>query len=89
MRQQRPLPAAFSTRSRVSAQYIAATFPLTTLFPAAPEPVNPDTFIENLPDYLTESIASLNAAEPDDFTPSLALLQAMVDSMTFSTEGCG
>ncbi|MBN1965903.1 MAG: hypothetical protein JW910_14730 [Anaerolineae bacterium] len=44
-----------------------------------------DAFINTITAYMNDSIAQLNAASPADFTPSLAMLDALVQ--TFAFEG--
>jgi hypothetical protein len=43
------------------------------------------TFQENWPTYLAESISLLNEADPSDFTPSLDMLDAVVQSFDFGS----
>lgn len=65
--------------------YIAATFlPTTTLFPEVTS-VDPAVFQEQWPEYVAESIAAVNSAAPEAFTPSLDVLDAVVES--FRLEG--
>jgi heat shock protein HslJ len=68
------------------AYYVSAIFRLNTaLFPPdIPADFNMDTFNQQFADYLAQSIATLNAAAPDDFTPSLATLDAVVQSFAFA-----
>jgi heat shock protein HslJ len=46
-----------------------------------------DAFTETFNDYLNESVATLNAATPDDFTPSLTALDALVQTFAFTSAG--
>lgn len=53
-------------------------------FPTEPEPIaDLGAFVEGLPGYLAESTARLNEAAPESFTPSLALVDALVESLAF------
>jgi hypothetical protein len=64
----------------------SATFNIsTTVFPEQPSLDNFDheTFGSQIPEYVRESSAQLNAASPEDFTPSLTLLDAVGLSLTF------
>ncbi|MBZ0296786.1 MAG: hypothetical protein K8L99_29765 [Anaerolineae bacterium] len=66
--------------------YLAVTFTLNTaLFPENPV-VDPVEFQEQWPQYLTESIETLNTAESSAFTPDLALADALVQSITFTQQ---
>jgi len=69
--------------------YVSAIFRLdTTLFPAeVPADFDYEAFIENLSTYMEESVATLNAGVPEDFTPSLATLDAIVQSFSFEAMG--
>ena len=72
--------------SRDSQYYVNATFNLTTgLFPETLEGMDFDmeAFQEQWPEYLAESISIVNQADTNDFTPSLDLLDALVQSITF------
>jgi hypothetical protein len=62
--------------------YVSAVFPLnTSLFPAEiPSDLDQATFEEQYPSYLEENAATLNSATPDDFTPSLTMLDALIQS---------
>jgi hypothetical protein len=63
--------------------YVTVTIMLDTeLFPVQ-EGFDPAAFQENWPTYVAESIAILNEAEPADFSPSLELIDAMVESIAF------
>lgn len=53
----------------------------TTLFPAQPEDFDPTTF--DAVAYYTQSVEQLNQAGGEAFTPSLSLLEPIVQSMTF------
>jgi hypothetical protein len=65
--------------------YINATFKLTTdLFPLETGgEFDPAAFSENLESYYSESISILNAAAPDDFSPSLSEIDEMIESFSF------
>lgn len=66
--------------------YVSANFrPTTDLFPSElAADFDPETFYAEMDAYLTESIATLNAAEPTDFTPSLDSFDAIIESMQFA-----
>lgn len=66
--------------------YISAVFPLTTsLFPAEiGADFNYDAWIAEIQTYFTDSIALLNSGSPQDFAPSLDLLEATVTSIAFA-----
>ena len=68
--------------------YVSAVFRLNTeLFPAEiPADFDMNAFIAGIQDYFAESISTLNAAAPDDFTPSLDTLDALFASFTFTTD---
>lgn len=61
--------------------YVSAIFKLDTgLFPAqAPANFDANTFN----DYLKQSVTTLNGAQPTDFTPSLAIFDAVIQSFSF------
>lgn len=65
--------------------YVMALFPLHTgLFPQeVGAGYDPDALIARLVEYLNESIATLNAASPSDFSPSLDALDALVSTFAF------
>ncbi len=65
--------------------YVSAIFKLNTaLFPGEmPADFNMDTFNAGFNDYLKQSVTTLNSAQPTDFTPSLASLDAIVQSFSF------
>lgn len=66
--------------------YVTVTFTLTTaLFPENPV-VDPAEFQTQWPQYLTESIETLNAADAAAFTPDLSLTDALVQSISFSQQ---
>jgi hypothetical protein len=75
----------FQSSSADGAYYINATFKLTTdLFPAEPPTdFNMEAFSANIDAYLEESIAKLNAAAPEDFSPSLDEIDAMIETFSF------
>lgn len=60
----------------------AQAFVNTTLFPDEPGPIDPATFIDNFGQYVQESIATLNAGTPEDFSPTLTDVDAIVQSIT-------
>ena len=53
------------------------------MFPERISAGRPNRIVEALGGYLTESTATLNAASPSAFTPSLTSLDALVRSITF------
>ncbi|MCI0349824.1 MAG: META domain-containing protein, partial [Acidobacteriales bacterium] len=60
----------------------------TGLFPSEiPADFDPAAFAETMNDYLAESIATLNAATPDDFAPALSVLDALVQTFAFTPTG--
>ncbi|MAS38303.1 MAG: hypothetical protein CL610_30175 [Anaerolineaceae bacterium] len=62
--------------------YVTAIVPLRTdLFPAEAIIADPAQFQQQWPDYLAESIATLNNAAPADFAPSLDAINALVQSV--------
>ena len=66
--------------------YVSTNFNLNTeLFPETLEGTdfNMEEFQAQWPEYLAESIATLNQAEANDFTPSLGAIDAFVESITF------
>ena len=77
----------FQGLSTDGASYVSAVFTLNTpLFPAeSPQIEDMDAFAANYDNYLAETTATLNAAAPTDFTPSLAALDAMFQSFAFTT----
>jgi hypothetical protein len=65
--------------------YISASMPLTTsLFPAELEGFDPVAFEAEWPEYLVESIASLNEAAPEDFEPALGVLDGLIETFAFA-----
>ncbi len=60
----------------------AQAFVNTTLFPDEPGPIDPATFMDNFGQYVQESIATINAGTPEDFSPNLADVDAIVQSIT-------
>ncbi len=66
-------------------RYVSAIFKLNTaLFPAEiPSDFNMDTFNAGYIDYIQQSVTTLNSGQPTDFTPSLPLLDAVVQSFSF------
>lgn len=81
----------FQGISTDGAHYVSAIFPLeTALFPAeTPADFDYEAFIETINDYFAESVATLNDASPDAFTPSLTALDAIVRSFSFTPPGGG
>jgi heat shock protein HslJ len=79
----------FQGLSTDGTRYVSAIFPLdTALFPAeTPTDFDYEAFIEGINDYFAESIAILNGASPDAFTPSLATLDALIQTFTFTAAG--
>ena len=71
------------------AHYVSATFKLNTaLFPAeVPQNFDYNTFNQQFEQYLSQSIATLNNATPQDFTPSLTVLDTFVQSFAFTGAG--
>lgn len=67
--------------------YVSAIFRVpTTLFPAEFEgDFDMATFMDTIDDYTTTSTDTLNAATPDQFTPSLDTIDALIASFTFSS----
>jgi hypothetical protein len=65
--------------------YVSANFkPTTDLFPAEiPADFDPATFNAQMGAYLVESIATLDAASAEDFSPPLATFDAIIESMQF------
>ena len=73
----------FQGISRDGLYYVATISKLSTgLFPSH-TPAEYDETILSQPDYLSQSIATLNDASPDDFTPSLDALDALVQTFSF------
>jgi hypothetical protein len=66
--------------------YISASMPLeTNLFPSEPDAsFDPEAFAEAWPQYLTDSIATLDAAAPEDFEPALGVLDRLIETVTFA-----
>ena len=60
----------------------ATGFIETALFPEEYESVDLEALAATLPQYIAESTALLNAAQPADFSPSLDTLDAIITSMT-------
>jgi heat shock protein HslJ len=75
--------------SNDGAYYVSMVAQLSTdLFPAEiPADFDYDAFTATFTEYLTESVATLNAASPDDFTPSLTALDALAQTFTFTSAG--
>jgi hypothetical protein len=75
---------AFQGMTRDGQYYVTANFILTTdLFPGMTPDYNPETFHDQWPTYLEESIATVNEAAPGDFAPSLDVLDAVIQSIRF------
>ena len=76
----------FQGLSRDGAYYVSAIFhPNTALFPAEiPADFNMDTFSAGFQDYLEQSIATLNNAAPEDFTPSLTTFDSIIQSVALA-----
>ncbi|MBE0690609.1 MAG: META domain-containing protein, partial [Anaerolineae bacterium] len=66
--------------------YVSAIFPVTTaLFPdSVPGDLDYDAFVATLDQYTNDSITTLNAAAPADFTPTLDMLDAVVSSLVLT-----
>ncbi|MDX2141355.1 MAG: hypothetical protein SF123_24935 [Chloroflexota bacterium] len=63
--------------------YVSAqAFLTTSLFEDNVPVEDPAAFADAFPDYLTGAVATLNAAAPTDFTPSLADIDAIMESLT-------
>lgn len=76
----------FQGLSADEAYYVSAFSRLTTeVFPTElPSDFDPEAFMEQLSEYFAQSVAQLNDAAPDAFTPSLTTLDAMVQSFAFA-----
>jgi hypothetical protein len=76
----------FQAVSRDNVYYLSVTVPLTTtLFPAEIGEINYDEFVAGFTEYLNTSVATLNAAQPTDFTPDLATVEALVGGIGLSS----
>ena len=66
--------------------YVSATMnPTSTVLPdKIADDFNYDQFSATFIDYLSTTVASLNAAPDSAFTPSLSTLDSMIQSMTFA-----
>jgi len=75
----------FQGVSKDGVHYISVLFPVTTTyFPTEiGADFNMESFQAGFVDYVGESIATLNAAAPEDFTPSLATLDALIATFAF------
>ena len=67
--------------------YVSATFPINTsilpdTFAEAPEVADFEAFARNLATYQAEMTQALNQLAPSDFTPDLALLDGIIQSLT-------
>jgi len=69
--------------------YVAATFPLTIegFLVEYPPDFDYEAFVARLDEYFTESIAQINAAPAESFTPRLEQLDAIINSIAFLTTG--
>lgn len=77
----------FQGISTDGAWYINVSFPLQTdLFPAELPNFDFEQFQADWPEYLAESIATLNTAAPEDFTPSLRAIDALVQSVVLNDQ---
>jgi hypothetical protein len=81
--------ATFQGISADGTYYVSVVARLNTgLFPSEiPADFDPEAFAETMNDYLNESIATLNAAAPQDFTPALPALDGLVQSLAFTPVG--
>lgn len=65
--------------------YISAVFPLFAPgFPDLPADFDYAAFAAGYEDYVAESIASLNAADPEAFVPSLTIFDGVIASISVS-----
>jgi len=65
-------------------RYVSAIFPLTVgVLPAEPPAVEPEAFAANWDSYLMETVAQINRAEIDQFSPSLSAMEQVVNSFSF------
>jgi hypothetical protein len=66
--------------------YVSAAFKLsTTIFPAEiAADFDYEAFIATIADYMNQSVTQLNAATPDQFTPSLTVLDGIIQSFGFA-----
>jgi heat shock protein HslJ len=76
----------FQGVSADGSRYVSVIFPLNTdLFPAdIPSDFDTAVFQQEMATYLPESIATLSSAAPENFTPNLTTLDALVQSMSFA-----
>jgi hypothetical protein len=65
--------------------YVSAKFRLnTTLFPGElPGNFDYDAFAADYETYMAESLATVDAASPDDFSPSLTTLDSFIENINF------
>jgi hypothetical protein len=69
--------------SRDGSVYLSAqAFVTTPLFPDEIAGFDPAEFEANFSTYLQEGIATLNAAAPDEFSPTLTAVDTIVQSLT-------
>lgn len=66
--------------------YVAAGFPLeTALFPEeTPADFSMESFQAEWPQYIADSIAVLDSAAAEDFTPSLSTIRSMIEGLEIS-----
>ncbi|HEX2995737.1 MAG TPA: hypothetical protein VHP14_13010 [Anaerolineales bacterium] len=64
--------------------YVTATFPITaSMFPAEiASDFDYDDFITNFQTYMDESVAALQNGTPEDFAPSLNVLDSVIESFS-------
>jgi hypothetical protein len=76
--------AAIQAVSADGAYYVSAFARLhASIFPESPAPFDLAAFMSQMPDYLAETTALLDAAAPADFAPSPAALDALARSFAF------
>lgn len=75
----------FQGTSNDGSAYVSASFRLfTELFPSEfPEDFDYEAFSAEYEQYVTESVATLNNASPDNFVPSLTTLDALIGTFSF------
>lgn len=78
----------FQGMSKDGQLYVSAMFPvIAPNFPAEyPADFDYEAFIANFVPYLNESVTSLNSAAPETFSPSLADVDAIVQSIQIEAE---
>ncbi len=79
----------FQGLSNDGSMYVVGLFrPTTTLFPTTiPDNFDYNTFGQQLQQYMTQSITTLNNGKPTDFTPSLADFDSLIQSITIGASG--